>query len=264
MVIPFESPGLRVTLEPLRDPVLGYLGAVLVLQAPATDTPDAASALIPELAGSLRAPMTSILGYSELLGRLGGLSEGQVQRYLQRIDANLSRMHVMLGNLLAVVDLSAEPLPLTPEPVDIESAVRAALDRARPQLDEKSLVANVTANGPLPMASADPQAVNLILDNLVAHAALRSPQGGDIAVSSTVREDGGQRAIVITVSDRGSPLAAGTVGVLEIDDSPQRDVALTVVRLLAVHLGGRAWAESDNSGARFHVRLPVRRSGESD
>lgn len=260
----FESPGLRVVLEPLRDPVLGYLGAVLVLHTPSVDSAGPASRLVPDLAGSLRAPMTSILGYSELLGRMGSLSEDQIQRYLQRIDANLSRMQVMLGNLLTVVNLAADAdaPALAPEPIDLEAAAHAALERARPQLDEKGLVATVVVDGPLPPASAHPQAVTQILDNLVANAALRSPQGGDITLQIEVRDsDDGQRAVVLTVSDRGSPLAASPVGVLEIDETPQREVALSVVRLLAERLGGRAWAESDTRGARLHLRLPARRTG---
>jgi two-component system OmpR family sensor kinase len=248
-----------VEVAPLADPVLGYLGTVLVLHARTRAAAGVAGALVPALAEALRAPMTSILGYSELLNRMSSLTEDQVQRFLQRIDANLGRMHVMLGNLLTVMALLDADTPDSAEPVDVEAALRGAVGRAQAQFGEKGLVVSVAVDGPLPSASANPSAVTQIMDNLLAQAALRSPQGGDVTVEAAARDDGaGQRAVIISVRDRGSPLPGA--GVVEIDEGPSRQVALTVVRLLAERQGGRAWAENDARGARFHVRLPVRRA----
>lgn len=259
--IEFDAPSLRVEVAPLTDPVVGYLGTVLVLHNRSTAVDGVTGALVPALAEALRAPMTSILGYSELLNRMTSLSEDQVQRFLQRIDANLSRMQVMLGNLLTVMSLLDSDVPRAMEPVDVEAAVRGAVDRALPQFGEKGLVVNVALDSPLPTASADPRAFTQIMDNLLAQAALRSPQGGDVTVEAAARDDGaGQRAVVISVRDRGNPLAGAGSGMVEIDEGASRQVALTVVRLLAERQGGRAWAESDARGARFHVRLPVRRA----
>jgi signal transduction histidine kinase len=259
--VEFDSPSLRVEVAPLMDPVVGYLGTVLVLHNRSTAVDGVTGALVPALAEALRAPMTSILGYSELLNRMTSLSEDQVQRFLQRIDANLSRMQVMLGNLLTVMSLLESDTPRAMEAVDVEAAVRGAVDRALPQFGEKGLVVNVAVDSPLPTASADPRAFTQIMDNLLAQAALRSPQGGDVTVEAAARDDGaGQRAVVISVRDRGNPLAGAGSGMVEIDEGASRQVALTVVRLLAERQGGRAWAESDARGARFHVRLPVRRA----
>jgi two-component sensor histidine kinase len=69
------------------------------------------------------------------------------------------------------------------------------------------------------------------------------------------------RAVVISVHDRGTQPSGTTLGVMEIDDTADPPpVGLTIVRLLAEQQGGKAWAESDPHGARFHVRLPVRRA----
>jgi signal transduction histidine kinase len=261
VVLQFESPGLQAELDPLWDPVAGYLGSVVLLRPRNPDAAGQVEALVPALADALRAPMTSILGYSELLSRMSGLSEDQVSRYLQRIDANLARMQTMLGNLLTVIEMGGDATADASEAVDVEATVRTAVDRARPQFGEKALDVNVAVDGPLPQASANPRDLTQILDNLLAHAALRSPQGGDVTVAAAVREDaGGQRAIVISVRDRGAQLVSGASGVVEIDEGQTRPVSLTIVRLLAERQGGRAWAESDSHGAQFHVRLPVPRA----
>jgi hypothetical protein len=258
----FEAPNLRAQVEPLSDPEAGYLGTAIILTPPAVEVGGLSGSLVPALADALRSPLTSILGYSELLGGMRGLTEDQVQRYLQRIDANLSRLRVMLGNLLAVLEVfEATTLP-APEAVDVPALVRDAVGRAGPQLAEKALAVEVRLDEPLPPASAMAGSLPLILDNLLVQAISRSPQGGDVTVGAALREElGGRRAIVLTIQDHGSPLATGPSGTLEIDEGGARPVALTVVRLLAERLGGRAWAESDAGGARFLVRLPVQQPG---
>jgi signal transduction histidine kinase len=183
-----------------------------------------------------------------------------VQRYLHRIDANLARMHTMLGNLTAVLAILDGAGPEPPEAVDLAVAIREALARAQAQLVEKGLVARSELDSPLPLASAHAPAVALLLDNLLSHAAGRSPQGGDITVRAERRsEAGGQEALVVAVHDRGQPLGGLAAGVDDIDATGQRPVALTVVRLLAERLGGRAWVEAAGQGAGFFIRLPVRR-----
>ena len=135
-----------------------------------------------------------------------------------------------------------------------------AVGRAQAQLDEKGLAVRLALGEPLPAASAEPAAVGQIMDNLLANAALRSPQGGGITVEADVRADtAGAHAVVISVHDHGNQITPGT-GVLEIDGAASTPVSLKVVRLLSARQGGRAWAESGPVGARFVVRLPVRRA----
>jgi signal transduction histidine kinase len=216
---------------------------------------------LPALAAALKAPMTSILGYSDLLARGGGLTDDQVERFLQRIDANLARMQVMLSNLMTVLALDGERMALSPEAVDVEQAVQAGVGRAQAQFQEKALVVNFALDAPLPPVSADPGALAQIIDNLLVNAAQRSPQGGDVTVSVATREDlGGRHGMVIAVHDRGAQLSGAGQGVIEIDAGGSESVGLTITRLLAEQQGGRAWAESDPLGTRFHVRLPLRRA----
>jgi signal transduction histidine kinase len=256
----FQSPALWVELEPLHDPTFGYLGVVAVIRNKAQESGAIETEVMLALADALKSPMTSILGYSDLLARGSGLSQDQLDRYLQRIDANLARMQVNLENFLTVLDLNARRLTIQPAAVDVAKVLQAAADRARPQLAEKALVAHVHTPDSLLRASADPDAIEQILDNLLAHAAQRSPQGADVTLTAESREERGNgSAVVLVVADRGQPLAGAADGVAELDDLGAPHVGLSVVKLLAEHLGGRAWAESGAQGVRFLVRLPARR-----
>lgn len=253
----FDSPALRVELEPLHDAKHGYLGAVAVIRPRAADDLGVEAEVMVALAEALRSPITCILGYSNLLSHGTGLSQDQLDRYLQRIDANLARMQVHLENLVTVMEMGGDRHHLHPVGVDSKAALTRAADRARVQMDEKALVLSTSALDELPPLAADPAALDQILDNLLANAAIRSPQGGDVGATAEHRVDAASQAIVISVTDRGQPLLGS--GTHELTEASVTGVGLTVVRMLAEHLGGKAWAESGPSGTTFLVRLPLLR-----
>jgi signal transduction histidine kinase len=255
----FESPSLRVELEPLMDERLGYLGCVAVVRPRIAGDLGVEGDMMLALAEALRSPITCILGYSNLLSVGQGLSQEQLDRYLQRIDSNLARMQVQLTNLVTVLEIGGDRLQLGSSALDPSTALSAAADRASVQMAEKALVLSVEAESGLPQVAADPEALTQILDNLIANAAVRSPQGGDIVATAALREDRGARAIVFTVTDRGQALGGGR-GTLELTDTAVTGVGATVVRLLAERQGGGAWAESGQAGTSFLVRLPIFRS----
>jgi signal transduction histidine kinase len=200
--------------------------------------------------------MSSILGYSDLLTSGSGVPEEQLGRFLHRIDANLARMQVMLGNLLTVIEIDDEDI--RSEPVDVQQVVETAVGRARAQFEEKGLGVRCDLAEQLPPALAEPEALQQIVDNLLVNAAIRSPQGGDVTVGAEIRAAGDAESIVISVHDRGVSVTGAGSGAVEIDGSDSAPVALRIVRLLAARQGGGAWVESDRHGARFYVRLPVR------
>jgi signal transduction histidine kinase len=255
----FESPALRVELEPLRDERLGYLGCVAVIRPRAAGDPGVEGDVMLALAEALRSPITCILGYSNLLSMGHGLSQDQLERYLQRVDSNLARMQVQLTNLVTVLEIGGDRLQLDSGSLEAGAALRAAADRAQVQMEEKALVLSVECDDGLPALAADGRALGQILDNLIANAAVRSPQGGDVLARAALREDRGARAIVFSVTDRGQALASGR-GTLDLTDTAVTGVGATVVRLLAERQGGAAWAESVAAGTTFLVRLPVFRS----
>jgi signal transduction histidine kinase len=238
-------------------PERGDAGTPAVLPPEPDHLPPLAATLVPALVEALRASIKSVLGYSDLLARGTGLSEGQLARYLNRLDASLASMQVMLDNLLVMLEIDSERAALAPQPVDVLLAVDTAVGRARAQLDEKTLAMHLAIDRSLPRASADPRALAQIIDNLLLNAARRSPQGGDITVSATLDDVPGAPAVVISVHDRGAPLA-GPPAAAAPRRADSAAIGLTVVRLLAERQGGRSWTDSDVQGTQFNVQLPVR------
>ncbi|RIL08880.1 hypothetical protein DCC79_12655 [bacterium] len=222
----------------------------------------AKSEFVGVVAHDLKVPMTSILGYSDLLARGSGLREEQVNRYLQRIDANLMRMRVMLDNLLTVLAQPEHP-DRSARGVDVSRVIRDAVDRTLPQFNEKGLAVHVAIDDLLPPMFAHPDSVTRIIDNLLVNATQRSPQGGDVRVSAALKSaPGDEDTVMISVTDHGRRLpalpGADAADAADVDASTR--VALRIVKFLAEHHGGSAWAESLPAGTGFHVTLPFRRT----
>ncbi len=263
--IEIEQPHLRLELFALRPPPEGELtGLLAVLDQHREPGVGLADDLVPDLAEGLRAPVNSILGYSQLLRKGSSLAENQVQRYLERIDANLARMQVMLENVATVLRAGsrAGDLPASGS-IEMGDRLQRALERAKHQLDEKGLRVERQVDPELGRFDGPSEAIDQILDNLLLHAARRSPQGGDLRVEAGRIQDRGQACFALSVQDRGpAPIPVGREGQAELRvDELGFGLELRMVALLTRLHGGRAWAERHPLGSQVRVALPL---GESE
>jgi PAS domain-containing protein len=254
----FSCPALSAEVAPLGEAETGYSGAFIMLHPAAAVATGTSVSLVPALAAALRAPMASILAYSELLGTTGSLGADRIDRYVARIDANLGRMQTLLDNLLTVAEMIDLLDPGVPQKLQLEDVLHAAVDRAKPQMCEKSVSVRVDTDPPLPPVSADPDAVRQIVDSLLACATARSPQGGEVTASARTASDADdQRAVVLSVRDYGRNPLSGATGFVQLADLDASQPSLAVVQILAARQGGHAWAEVGPNCVDLNVRLPV-------
>lgn len=253
----FEASRLRVDLHPIRHSLAGYAGTVILLYRQTTLPASNAFRLVPELAAAIRHPLANIGRYSELLRRerLGG---ERAVRLVGRIEANLSRLAVLLDALMAAVESCQQESPLPTSGIDVAKMVHSSISRVQPQFAEKGAELVVAIDEPLPVGSSEPRAAATIMDILLMNAARRSPQATPVRLEVASYRSGAEAGVLVAVTDQGPPPATGTFGILELDcelDNP----AMALARLLSERYGAQAWAESYPDGARFCLRLPVRR-----
>jgi two-component system OmpR family sensor kinase len=148
----------------------------------------------------LRTPLASIRGYAELY-RLGATNDpAEVARAMSRIEAEATRMGILVDNLLLLARL--EELPETPlVAVDLsELAEHAAQDTRAAAPDRQVLV---SADQPVRVLG-DPEQLRQVFSNLTRNAVIHTPPGTPIEI--TVAADG-ERAL-IEVRDHGPGLPA--------------------------------------------------------
>jgi len=243
---------------------------------------DSHDEVIASIAQELRTPMSSIMGYTDLLlreqiGILGSLQ----RKFLQRVKANTERMGALLDDLIRITALDTGRLTLEPEKVDVIYAIEEAVMNVANQYREKGLVLRLALAEGLPPLTADRDALLQMIGHLLSNAALASPVEGEVYLTVTGRRDslpadGGAveaDCLYIAVQDSGqgidpadfervfarkyradNPLIAG------LGDT---GVSLSLAKALVDAHGGRIWLDSTpGAGTTFHVLLPFGPSRE--
>jgi two-component system, OmpR family, sensor histidine kinase KdpD len=211
----------------------------------------------------LKAPLTSILGYSRLLRDLGHrATDEQTREFTEIIDKQARRMLQMIEQLLMATSVEQGAPVLAREPLDLERIVREEVAAFGGVLAGRPVTVHVSEE--LPIVYGDRSAVEHILANLLDNAAKYSEDGSpiDIGIESADEE------VRIGVADRGPGIPEEHLS--GVFDRYQRGspggsgvgLGLFIVRSLAQGHGGRVWAENRRGGgAEVFFTLPLRREG---
>ncbi len=144
----------------------------------------------------LRTPLALIRGYTETLLHLD-LEPDRQRAYLERIDEVAGRLSTLVGQILDVTHLQADPLILERAPV----SMAALVSRLRGDLEASGRADRlvVDLDDDLPPLEVDAGRVGQILDNLVGNAFKYGPEDGLVEVSAGV--DG--EWLMVAVDDEG-------------------------------------------------------------
>src|SRR3546814_1333895 len=102
------------------------------------------SAFVANMSYELRTPLTSILGFSEMLtGGYAGDLNGQQGEYMRAILESADRLQGLIDNILDLAISDAGALELDIQPVEVKALVDAAVAAKADMLAEKQLDLNV-------------------------------------------------------------------------------------------------------------------------
>jgi PAS domain S-box-containing protein len=205
----------------------------------------------------LRSPLTSILGFSEVLQmRYANNLDETACMALDEIQHQGRRMSAMIEDLLALAKVGNLPLPEAP--IDTNEVLQEVLRTISDQIANSDLVVRLKH---LPPVRVPRTLLSQIFVNLIGNAlCYAGPEGGPIEVGGTqdrskvrfyVRDHGPgippeERQRIFEVFYRGTTgaKASGT------------GIGLATVIKIAMHYGGRAWVEpTQGGGATFWVEM---------
>jgi two-component system OmpR family sensor kinase len=216
---------------------------------------------IADASHELRTPLTSIRGFAELYRQGAATDDADVSRFMRRIEAESSRMGLLVEDLLLLARLDQQRA-LHRAPVDLADLAADAVHDARA----------VAADRPIELRTSGSCAVNgdesrlrQILGNLVTNALTHTPRGTPVTVTVT-RE--GATGVLLEVADRGPGMSSEDAArVFErfyrADPSRARrtggnGLGLAIVAaVVAAHDGAVDVETSPGAGAVFRVHLPV-------
>lgn len=220
--------------------------------------------LIGNVAHDLRTPLTSMLGFLELLANdaLGPLLDAQ-RPAIEVALRNARRMSALLNDLLDVDRIRSGVARAVR--VDLARVVGEAVDTQRAAAAAKGLDLRCESPATLPVDS-DAQLVAQIVINLVSNAVKFTDRG-----TVVVRVVAGDPIVVIEVEDSGIGIPeVATARIFERyyrSDEPARreprgaGVGLSIVQRFVDMLGGHVDVRSElGRGSRFRVTLPRHRA----
>jgi signal transduction histidine kinase len=207
------------------------------------------NAFIRRVSYELRSPLTSIIGFTQLLaaGAVGPLNEKQLE-YAGHVTKSSAALLAIIDDILDLASIDAGALELRLEDVDVAEAMRAAAEGVQDRLTETGIELRIIATDGVGAMRADGLRVRQILFNLLSNAIGFSEPGQTVTLAAMRRGD----EIVFKVSDRGrgippdvmdrifTPFETFTAG------SRHRGVGLglSIVRALVELHGGRVLIDS--------------------
>ncbi len=209
----------------------------------------------------LRSPLTAILGYVELLGRVGELNSQQ-EGFIQRIQVSVENITSLINDLLDLGRIESG-FDARKEIVPLAAIIRYTIESMRSQAEEKgqNLVLDIPEG--LPHILGNPVRLRQMLENLVANAINYTPKDGEIRV--TTRSESEQ--VIIAVSDTGPGIPHADQPYIFDKfyrasnippDTPGAGLGLAIVRSIVENHQGRIWVSSTpGQGSTFTIVLPT-------
>jgi signal transduction histidine kinase len=226
----------------------------------------AKSAFLANTSHEVRTPLTSILGYTDLLLD-NDLAPGDRQRHIGVIQQNAAHLLTLIDDLLDLSRTEIGKLSITMADYSPSEIAEQTVDLLRPRADEKQLRLTLQLSENLPPTiRTDGVRLRQVLTNLVSNAIKFTPAG---EVSVTLRhEEQPVPAVSFEVRDTGIGIPADEFKRIfepfyQVDQGAGRryggsGLGLSISRQLTEQMGGTIELKSEpGKGSTFTVRIPV-------
>ena len=213
---------------------------------------------IANVSHDLRTPLTSILGYLQLLEG-EGLPQEKRAEYLTIIEGRARTLQTFIAAFYDLSRIEGGELPLERERVDLGRALSDQLAVSYEQIEESGLIMEVDVAPELPPVWADSGAVTRIFSNLLTNA-LR--HGTDTLSVKLYREGGW---VVSAFSNRAEGLTAEDAAHVferfytadKMRTGQSTGLGLAIVKALAERMGHTAAARWENGVFTVEVRWSI-------
>jgi two-component system phosphate regulon sensor histidine kinase PhoR len=225
----------------------------------------AKSSFFATVSHELRAPLTTIEGYVEMLGDGdGGAVTSQQRQMLETIDRSTVRLRNLVEDLLMLAKLESGAFGTVMRPVKLREIIAGAAEAVRPSVLAGDLT--LTLSGPRQglVVDGDGGQLDRVMINLLSNAVKFTPKGGRVEVASCA--EGG--SAVVRVADTGIGVPAGEQKELFTRffrasnatgrSIPGTGLGLAIVRMIVDNHGGDIGLQSgEGTGTTVTVRLPL-------
>ena len=209
----------------------------------------------------LRSPLTAILGYVDLLERVGPVNDQQ-REFIHRVQNSVQSITSLVNDLLELGRIEAG-FDTQREVVSLDGIIRFALETLGGQISEKKLNLQVDLPTDMPPVRGNPIRLRQMVDNLIGNAIKYTQEGGEIAIAVEVQKD----QDILRIADNGPGIPPSDQPHIfekfyRAGNVPKgvggSGLGLAIVKSIIDNHQGRIWVESLlGRGTTFTVVLPV-------
>lgn len=220
-------------------------------------------AFLAVLTHDMRTPLTSILGFADLLAVHDHIPHDRVKEISRIVLRNGETLLEIVNNILDIEKLqSGAPVLLDRENFDLGILVQDCVEAVSPQAVEKT-IALTCAVPPALFVNADQQKIKRVILNLVSNGVKYTQEQGKVNVSLV--ENG--RYAILTIADTGHGIPADELPFIferfrRVGKHRKLAVGtglgLTIVQsLVQAHEGEISVESEEGVGSTFTVKLPL-------
>lgn len=214
----------------------------------------AASSFVSAVSFEMRTPLTSILGFSELLAsmRLEPEKEREYVEIISREADNLSRL---VEDLLDISRLESGKLQLNREVTSLAHLVEMSLPVLEEVCDTSEITTNIPAD--LPGVMVDAQRMKRVFDSVFGYIVRRSGRGTEVRASA--KREGPEVVITLNIRNREAarPARDGSRIFPPLGAPDKEDLELAMARrIVMAHRGSINLIHTSGGWFTIVLRLP--------
>ena len=205
----------------------------------------------------LRTPLTTIIGYSELLERSGENLSERGRGHAAAVRAAATQLARSIDDVLDMAQIDADEMALDVEDVKVADLLSEAADRWSREAEMAQVSIVVDAKPEVGVIRGDAKRLGQILDHLVENAVRQTPPEGQVTIAA--RRALGEIQLQVSDTGRGIPFHV-QAHIFDRFIGRERGgpgLGLALVKALTELHGGWVALESEpGAGATFTCHLP--------
>ena len=217
--------------------------------------------LITNVAHDLRTPLTSIIGYLELLSKGIPIPQEMQQKYIEIVYTKAKRLEKLIEDLFGFTKVGK--VSMNVGNVDIVKLLGQILEEFYPSFADKDLVYELISNVPAKTITADGNLLARLFDNLINNAIKYGAEGKKVLVKILAEEE----IVTISVTNFGYVIPADELPLIfnkfyRVEQSRSTStggtgLGLAIAKNIVDMHGGTIAVTSDLNGTVFTVKLKV-------
>jgi len=225
--------------------------------------------VIASISQELRQPMSSIVGYTDLLlGESVGILGALQGKFIERIKASTERIGGLVDDLIQITNLDTGKMEFKAESIDLNLIIDNAMAYTGTQIREKNITLRLDIPEAAPRVQTDRDALQQIFIHLLQNATAVTQAEGIITLRVQLQNEAVEHFLSIQVTDTGGGIASEDIPRVFarryraehslIQGLGDTGVGLSIAKSLTEAQGGRIWVETEaGTGSTFSVILPV-------